>query len=335
MSTAAAAADAATGADHATGAGRTCPLGYRYRPEVFARAADAAPEVLYLVGGLYGNEAALASVLSLFERERGSKRLLFNGDFHWFDVDPAAFRRITEQVLSFDALRGNVETELAADAAGSDDAGCGCGYPGWVSDEVVERSNRIMRRLRGTARQSPDLCERLAALPMWRRIDVGPLRLGIVHGDAESLAGWGFAQEHLRDRAHRAKVHAWFDAAQVDAFACTHTCLPLFHTLERTGERPRFVLNNGASGMPNFLGDTAGLLTRVAVHPFAGPQRRFGLVHEGVHLDAIAIDHDASAWRAEFLKHWPAGSDAHLSYWDRIVAGPQYHGDEAVLHSTD
>lgn len=26
-------------------------------------------------------------------------------------------------------------------------------------------------------------------------------KLGIVHGDAQSLAGWGFAQEHLREAA--------------------------------------------------------------------------------------------------------------------------------------
>ena len=48
----------------------------------------------------------------------GRKRLVFNGDFHWFDADPAAFARVQQQVLEHEALRGNVETELAV-ASGS------------------------------------------------------------------------------------------------------------------------------------------------------------------------------------------------------------------------
>ena len=135
------------------GAGRSCPLHYRYQPAVFAAEATAplrGVEVLYVVGGLYGNELALHEVLRLFDAERGNKRLVFNGDFHWFDADPAVFDRIQRSVMAHHALRGNVETELAAEEA-ADDAGCGCAYPAWVGDEVVERSNRILRRLRGAA----------------------------------------------------------------------------------------------------------------------------------------------------------------------------------------
>jgi len=78
--------------------GRSFPLHYRYRPEDFAVPAPAhqqALEVLYVVGGLYGNDLALARVLELFEAERGRKRLVFNGDFHWFDADQATFARVT------------------------------------------------------------------------------------------------------------------------------------------------------------------------------------------------------------------------------------------------
>ena len=306
--------------------GRSCPLHYRYRPEVFA--AEARPdlqalEVLYVVGGLYGNELALERVLALFARERGRKRLVFNGDFHWFDADPAVFARVQRAVLAHEALRGNVETELASGDHGGD-AGCGCAYPDWVGDAVVERSNRILGRLRGAT--SPAQCAELAALPMWQRADVGPLRLGIVHGDATSLAGWGFAQEHLRDEAHRAEVSCWLDRAGVDAFACTHTCLPVFQALRETAGRPaRWVLNNGAAGMPNFRGDAAGLLTRIATTPFGGPERRAAVsLAPGVVAEAIAIDTDAQAWRERFLAQWPAGSDAHASYFDRIARGPDY-----------
>jgi rSAM/selenodomain-associated transferase 1 len=322
--------------EHAPAAapGRSCPLHYRYAPEVFR--APAAPalrdlEVLYVVGGLYGNEPALQRVLALFERERGRKRLVFNGDFHWFDAEPAMFARVQRAVLGHVALRGNVETELADDGAAGD-AGCGCAYPDWVGDAVVERSNRILERLR----QAADAAQRtqLAALPMWLRAEVGGLRLGIVHGDAQSLAGWGFAQEHLRDAVHRETVRGWFERAGVDAFACTHTCLPVF---QRIGSGPggaaHWVWNNGAAGMPNFSGDGAGLLLRVATTPFAGPQRRFGLragPGDALHAEAIAIDIDAAAWQARFQQLWPRGSDAHDSYFERIVRGPDYVVADAV-----
>ncbi len=314
--------------------GRSCPLHYRYSPTVFADAPAAVCDTLYVVGGLYGNEPALRTVLAMFEGEPGPKRLIFNGDFNWFNADPAAFARVNEQVLGFDALRGNVETELADD--GADDAGCGCAYPDWVGDEVVQRSNRILLRLRETARGQPELRRQLAALPMWRRVDVGGLRVAIVHGDAESLAGWGFAQERLGQAQHQPTLRRWFEAAQVDAFACSHTCLPVFHTLSGNGrDLAPLVLNNGAAGMPNFQGDSAGLLTRIAVTPFSGAQRRHGLRRGAVFIDAIAVEMDAARWQAEFLAQWPPGSDAHASYWQRIQQGPAYTADQALTTSED
>jgi hypothetical protein len=324
---------AVNAASESAAPGRSCPLHYRYAPEVFR--ADASPhlqslEVLYVVGGLYGNELALERVLELFDRERGRKRLVFNGDFHWFDADPKAFARVQASVLAHEALRGNVETELASED-GMDDAGCGCAYPEWVGQGVVDRSNRILRHLRHAA-AVPQKAE-LAALPMWLRADVGPLRLGIVHGDATSLAGWGFAQEHLRDEGHREQVAQWFDRAGVDAFACTHTCLPVFQALRgRPRGEPRWVLNNGATGMPNFRGDRAGLLTRVALSPFKGEERRFGMHMAAghVHVDAIRVDFDADDWLERFCHQWPLGSDAHVSYFDRIAQGTAYDLRDAL-----
>ncbi len=328
-----------------TAPGRSCPLHYRYTPSVFRRPADPGCEkleVLYVVGGLYGHAGALAQIVALFAAETGRKRLVFNGDFNWFNIDPAAFEALNTTVLGYDALRGNVETELA-DPQADADAGCGCAYPDWVGDGVVERSNRILQRLRATAQRFPALQARLAALPMHRRADVGGLRVAVVHGDAESLAGWGFAQEHLQQPAHRAQVRQWFEAAQVDAFACSHTCLPVFHELPLAGRTlAPVVLNNGAAGMPNFQGDAAGLFTRIATTPFADPGRRFGITRtvagQAVHVDAVAVAGDAGsaqAAQADFLRHWPQGSDAHASYWARISAGPDYRPEDALRSSVD
>jgi hypothetical protein len=83
--------------------------------------------------------------------------------------------------------------------------------------------------------------------------------------------------------------------------------------------------------MPNFRGDTAGLFTRIAVEPSNSATTRFGVaLGGGAVAEAIAIDIDAAAWRARFEAQWPEGSDAHRSYFDRIVHGPGYAAADAV-----
>ena len=323
--------DTIPGSSTAIRAGRSCPLQYHYGPAVFDTEPSEALrnlEVLYVVGGLYGNELALHEVLRLFDQEHGRKRLVFNGDFHWFDTDPATFERIQRAVLAHTALRGNVETELA-DPAPTDDAGCGCAYPEWVGDGVVERSNRILTRLRSATTAA--FRAELAALPMWQRADVGALRIGLVHGDAQSLAGWGFAQEHLSQASHREQVREWFSRANVDAFASTHTCLPVFQHLRCADPSShRWVFNNGAAGMPNLAGDTAGLVTRFSTRPLAGGLSRAGVTHAGIFVDALAVEVDTAEAQRRFLAQWPSGSDAHASYFSRIVDGPSYRLDQVV-----
>lgn len=318
-----------------TQAGRSCPLHYQYGPEVFASAPEAQLndlDTLYVVGGLYGNELALHEVLRLFEQEPGRKRLVFNGDFHWFDIDPVIFARVQAAVLSHVALRGNVETELAENEP-DPEAGCGCAYPDWVGQDVVSRSNRILNQLRMAT--TPEQRAQLATLPMWRVAQVGAVRVGLVHGDAQSLAGWGFAQEHLHDPEHLATVRRWFELAQVDVFASTHTCLPVFQQVQVPGRaQAAWVLNNGAAGMPNFQGDAAGLLTRIAHTPLEGPQRRCAVQAHGLHLEAIAIETPAAAAQARFLQQWPEGSDAHASYFSRIAAGPAYSDADVIRWET-
>jgi hypothetical protein len=197
----------------------------------------------------------------------------------------------------------------------------------------------------------------LAALPMWARVQVGALRVGIVHGDAQSLAGWGFSQEAMEDPAQRAQARGWLHAAQVDAFACSHSCLPVFADVRQAGEGSEgrgaasdgvcdgvtagategitegaWVLNNGAAGMPNFRGDGAGLFTRIALRPFAGPAAalRHGVRSRGVFIDAIAVDSVRPEWLARFAAQWPPGSDADISYAARIHAGPDYAPAQAL-----
>lgn len=299
-------------------AGRNCPRDYTYSPSVFARAADFAADTLYVVGGLYGNLAALAAVERLAAIESARPQIVFNGDFHWFDAAPDWFDRVEAGVARHRALRGNVETEIAR---GEDvGAGCGCAYPEAVDDGTVRRSNEILTQLRAATDRAARV--RLAGLPMHLVAQVGALRVGIVHGDAATLAGWRFAQEALDDAGNRRWLEAARAASQIDVFACTHTCLAALRDFAFAAGRLSIV-NNGAAGMSNFAGTRFGVITRIATSP--SPHRPlYGLMRDGVHIDALALDYDHEAFLRRFLERWPEGSPAHESYYQRIVAGANF-----------
>ncbi|MEO5697302.1 MAG: hypothetical protein ABIQ60_09245, partial [Burkholderiaceae bacterium] len=249
--------------------------------------------------------------------------LCFNGDFNWFDVDDDAFAAVNRRVLAHDAILGNVEAEFDAPA---DDAGCGCAYPDSVDAGVVERSNQIHRRLKDTARRHEALLQRIGRLPMFARYQVGALRIGVVHGDADALAGWRFDADALGSPAALPWLDSAFDAAEVDVFASTHTCLPALRRFARGPDRAGWVVNNGAAGMPNLSGDLSGLCTRIATTASPHP-----VLHEvcdaGVHVALLPIRYDTQRWHADFLRQWPPGSAAWQSYWERIARGPAYTAD--------
>lgn len=300
--------------------GRACPLSYRYDAEALRRPPQLDVDTLWIAGGLYGNTLALRSLLEAYAAEPGSKALVFNGDFHWFDVDPEEFLLVNDTALGFHATRGNVETELAAPAEG---AGCGCAYPAWVGEATVEHSNRIIERLRSTARKEPGALARLAMLPMYLPAVVGDARIMIVHGDAHSLAGWDFSQETLATREGASAARGALARAGADIFASSHSCLPVLQSFENG-----IVVNNGSAGMPNFRGESFGIATRVSLR--RGPEAVYATRRGDAFVEAVPLRYDATAWQKRFLSQWPPGSDAHESYWDRIVRGPRYGIEQAL-----
>jgi hypothetical protein len=314
-------------------AGRVCPPEYGYSPAVLARAPELQAEIVYVIGGLYGNPAALLEIERMTSCEDAAVKLIFNGDFHWFDVDPELFGRIDAGVARHTALRGNVETELAGDNEAN---GCGCAYPESVPDADVDRSNSILAQLRTAALRAeprhPGLRARLAALPMHLVARIGEARIGIVHGDAWALAGWRFAHDVLHDAGRESVLLTAFEQAALDGFAATHTCLPALKVFD-TPLGERFVVNNGSAGMPNFRGSRAGLITRIAAIPLPrglASARQYGADAASVYVDALAVHFDADAWFAEFDRLWPAGTAAQVSYRRRIVDGPDFSIDDAL-----
>lgn len=306
--------------------GRACPLRYRYGADAIARAVPRRARTLYVIGGLYGNVTALDAVERMAASEPDAASLCFNGDFHWFDVADDEFAEIDRRLQAHDATLGNVEAELGVPDAG---AGCGCAYPDSVDDATVERSNRIHARLKATAARHPGALSRIGQLPMFARYEVGECRIGVVHGDAESLAGWRFDVQALDDPGAAGWLRSAFLAADVDVFASSHTCLPALRGFSVAPGRDGWVSNNGAAGMPNFRGDAAGLCTRISVTPSPHP-----VVHEvrvrGASIALLPIRFDAGLWQARFLAQWPPGSPAWSSYFQRISRGPDFARERAL-----
>ena len=301
--------------------GRACPVSYRYDAAGFQKEEDLRADTLWIAGGLYGNPFALERLVELYAREPGSKALVFNGDFHWFDVHESQFLKIDDAVRGYFATRGNVETELAAP---TEDSGCGCGYPEWVDDETVLRSNSIIERLRKTATQFPETRKKLAALPMHLVAAVGGERVAVVHGDAQSLAGWGFSQESLSSPAGLDAARRSIESTGVRILASSHTCLPVLQPFAGG----QIVVNNGAAGMPNFRGTQFGIATRISVQP--SKDALYSERSKSLFVEAMRLEYDALAWEECFLTQWPAGSAAHRSYYGRIVEGPRYALEQAL-----
>ncbi|HQR53140.1 MAG TPA: hypothetical protein PLZ79_07695 [Burkholderiales bacterium] len=320
--------------------GRTCPLHYRYSPALFREVPVEHASTVYAIGGLYGNPEALTAVLEMKREEEQflpPVTLVFNGDFNWFNVDAESFRAINESVLSHSATLGNVEAELQGDSG----AGCGCAYPDWVGDATVARSNQIMGRLRETAAAFPDLLRRLSSLPKVRTFEVGGMRIGMLHGDPESLAGWGFAREALAPEldggdvpspAQEAHVARWFREGGVRVYLSSHTCLPVMKMLRVDGEH-RLVANNGAAGMPNFRGARCGLITRVSTAPAPPGRALCGSRVGSLHVDALPLHYNHTHWVERFLANWPQGSPAHRGYHDRIDTGTELAPEPAKMLS--
>lgn len=297
--------------------GRVCPVDYLYRPEDLSRQTTTDADTLYVVGGMYGNPFALRAVKNIVSAEQDTAanvKLIFNGDFNWFNKSSEDFENINNQVLQNDALRGNVETEISRPGFGG---GCGCGYPPSVSNEVVTWSNEIIDQLHQTATDHPLIQQALQQLPMYRRYRIGGTTVNVVHGDCRSLAGWAFSRQNLLAETDSVTNDAQASDAQI--IACTHTCEP-FATIVGSPDNPLAIINNGSAGMPNLNNGNYGIITRISTIP-APMTCLYGTQVNSVHLDAIAVNYPQEALLDWFTTLWPAGTAAHRSYYKRLTTG--------------
>ena len=316
-----------------------CPIAYHYRPEDLAGPPAFTCTTLYVAGGIYGNPYALDAIQARASAEPSPPKIVFNGDFHYLNTDPAVFRAIDDRVRACHATQGNIEYALTT---ADDILGCGCDYPGYVPDAIVADSNAVVAQLRAATAASEDY-PWLAGLPRYLTVAVGERRVGIVHGDPENLAGWRLAleavepqQPHIRDRTGFAgtpttasQVLDWFRRADIETLCCTHTGLPYAQDFQHPAGQ-YLVANNGCAGLPGFAGRHHGVLTRLSVLPDVPGDSLYGLTNAGLRFDALPVEYDHHHWITHFLDAWPPGSPARRTYRHRIEHGTWLTPDHAA-----
>src|SRR3989442_36506 len=130
-----------------------------------------------------------------------------------------------------------------------------------------------------------------------------------------------------RIRAHRcrrARLPRFARQCRNRAGGARPACLPVLQSFSRD----RVLINSGAAGMPNFRGELFGLATRIAVS--SSTEALYRLRCGELFVEAVPLRYDAEAWERSFLRQWPAGSDAHVSYHRRMTHGPQYSRAQAL-----
>lgn len=168
----------------------------------------------------------------------------------------------------------------------------------------------------------------MAALPMHLAAEVGGVRVAIVHGDLESLAGWSLSQSSLASDNNITLIYNQILTSMCRIVASSHTYLPVARRFD-TSASAYAVFINGAAGMPNFRDSQFGVITRIAKTPTRVTEPLYSMRIDELYVDALPIAYDFVRWQRRFLAQWPPRSPAYVSYYRRIVRGPEYSGQEA------
>lgn len=301
--------------------GRVGAEDYAIAPEEWDKPPVAKCDVLYSVGGVYGNIEAMKTVREMVKSEQGDVCVVYNGDYHWFDGTAENYLEVERLLEGSIPMNGNVELELARlEDCG---VGCGCSYPTTMSDAFVGRSNAIFGRMKESVKDLPEV-RAIGNRPAWGVVEVGEARVGITHGDERSVSGWGCSVENLQDPARKAELDQFFSERSIDVLSTTHTCAAAALALSRG-----VVINNGSAGLPEYKGKLFGLVNRVAKTPH--PDAVYRAKVKGVFVEAVPVRYDQGAFISWFDSVWELDSPAAQSYRPRAIAGPDTTYDDAVF----
>lgn len=274
-------------------------------------------EVIYIIGGLYGNIFSVETFNRMAKEEASAPLMIFNGDMHWFDVEYDDFMTVENNTHGIKLL-GNVEFELPTSPEKAD---CGCNYPPDVDEGTVARSNVIHSSMKKNLKEK-EILKELEQREKTAAITAMGVRIAITHGDEKSMSGWECARDALQKEERREELDIWLRENQIDILVTTHTCLPAI-----TAIGDSVVSNNGSAGMANVQGKTYGLITRIAKTPHSKAVATKRV--KDVYVELVKVEFSIEKFVEFFDNRWPEGSPASVSYRDRIVEGTAVE-EEAV-----
>jgi diadenosine tetraphosphatase ApaH/serine/threonine PP2A family protein phosphatase len=194
------------------------------------------PRKLAVMGGSYGNLAALKSCLDDASR--------INADVKAFIGDSIGCCAHSNEVVSmirdgFDFfVAGNHEQQAVLGSKS-----CGCGYSSADDEKISCEAFEL-----ATAGLNTESREWLGTWPGEKIVDLEGGRVLLCHGSP------GYTSEFLYEaELDNLRLEAWLDRFGVRGFICTHSGLPFIRHLADG----RFAVNCGVVGKPDHDGDTA------------------------------------------------------------------------------
>ncbi|MBA7466475.1 hypothetical protein ES707_01659 [subsurface metagenome] len=187
-------------------------------------------EPLLVFGGPYSNlEALKAMIAEVRRRSIPPERVICTGDVVAYGADAAATAALMRD-FGCHVVMGNCEESLAAS---SED--CGCGFPDGSACQRLAADWFSHAR----AEMTPELRLWMAALPRRIHVELGNVRLAVVHGGVSSINRFIFASTPAA-----AKARELADAG-ADGVIAGHCGIPFTQILGG-----RLWHNTGAIGMP-------------------------------------------------------------------------------------
>lgn len=304
----------------------SCPLTYRLGAARFRSCPTIPAHTVFTVGGLYGNPHALSAVLARAAREQTPSVVVFNGDFNFFNAEPDWWSEMNAIIrhggrdqnrgmVRLLATQGNVEVEASA---ATSQGVCGCGYPSYVAAGVVGRSDEIVEQLRAAAHHpsaDASILPWLRSLPPALSVDVtacapaeppkqsSSARIAILHGDPDSLSGWGLSAEAVDADVSNTSAcgvgHADGVALAARATRADHVVQQVRRRLVRRGRG-----RDGEGGVPRGRVISEGSY-RMAAERAVAPESYVGWLQNWAHLAGWA----AGRWGEQSRR--PTVSPAH------------------------
>src|SRR5580658_1794935 len=228
------------------------------------------PRKLAVMGGSYGNLAALESCLNDADRIDATLKAFIGDSIGCCAHSNEVVKMIRDGFDLF--VAGNHEQQAVLGSKS-----CGCGYSSADDEKISCEAFEL-----ATAGLNTESREWLGTWPGEKIVDLEGGRVLLCHGSP------GYTSEFLYEaELDNLRLEAWLDRFGVRGFICTHSGLPFIRHLADG----RFAVNCGVVGKPDHDGDTAVHYAVIDL-PATG--------ESNIDIRRVSYDHEGWALAMEF-----------------------------------